>query len=156
MVRLLKYHEHRVSTAAPYVPQIAHTDLGSLTFLFAPSPGLQILRPHADEWAYVEPLPCHAVVNLGDAMSMLTDGFFQSSLHRVGPLPGADMQERYSFAFLMRPENDTIMRPVTSPMIVPNQNGSRKSQPHCTSEEWMVQKFELLRAAKDVGKVTAN
>lgn len=156
MVRLLKYHEHRVSTAAPYVPQIAHTDLGSLTFLFAPSPGLQILRPHADEWAYVQPLPCHAVVNLGDAMSMLTDGFFQSSLHRVGPLPGADMQERYSFAFLMRPENDTIMRPVTSPMIVPNQNGSRKSQPHCTSEEWMVQKFELLRAAKDVGKVTAN
>lgn len=146
VIRLLKYHEHQVNTAVPYVPQVPHTDLGSLTFLFAPTPGLQILRPHVDEWAYVQPRACHAVVNLGDALSMLTGGFFRSSLHRVGPLPGADMQERYSFAFLMRPENHTMMRPVTSPMIVPDQDGSRESQPHYTSEEWMVRKFEVLRA----------
>lgn len=146
IVRLLKYHEHHVSTAAPYVPQVPHTDLGSLTFLFAPSPGLQILRPNADEWAYVQPRAGQAVVNLGDAMSMLTGGFFRSSLHRVGPLPGADMPERYSFAFLMRPENQTIMRPVKSPMIVPPiQDDSREPHLGWTSEDWLAQKFGVLR-----------
>lgn len=147
IVRLLKYHEHRVSAAAPYVPQVPHTDLGSLTFLFAPSPGLQIFRQDVDEWAYVQPRACHAVVNLGDALSMLTDGFFRSSLHRVKALPEADMQERYSFAFLMRPENHVIMRPVTSSMIVPDPNVSRDPHPHYyTCEEWMLRKFENLRA----------
>lgn len=145
IVRLLKYHEHRVSVAAPYIPQVPHTDLGSLTFLFAPSPGLQILRPGRDEWMYVQPRACHAVVNLGDALSMLTGGFLRSSLHRVGPLPGADMPERYSFAFLMRPENHTIMRPLKSPMIVPLPNASRESNPGYTSEEWMARKFGALR-----------
>lgn len=148
IVRLLKYHEHRVSPEAPYVPQVPHTDLGSLTFLFAPSPGLQILRPDADEWAYVQPRPCHAVVNLGDALSMLTGGFLRSSLHRVGPLPGADMPERYSFAFLMRPENRIIMRPVKSPLITPIHYASWESQSSCTSGEWMARKFGALRAGQ--------
>lgn len=156
IVRFLKYHEHRLSTAAPYVPQVPHTDLGSLTFLFAPSPGLQILRPDVKEWAYVQPRACHAVVNLGDALSMLTGGFLRSSLHQVGPLPGTDMQERYSFAFLMRPENHTILRPVKSPMIVPVQNGSMGSHPSCTSKEWMAQKFGALRAGINEGKPSEN
>lgn len=152
MVRLLKYHAHRVSQASPYVPQVPHTDLGSLTFLFAPSPGLQVLRAEkADEWAYVQPRAGHAVVNLGDALSMLTGGFLRSSVHRVGPLPGADMPERYSFAFLMRPENQTIMRPVQSPMIVGPPHASSESQPSCTSGEWIARKFGALRAGAKGG-----
>lgn len=156
IVRLLKYHQHRVSRGEPYIPQVPHTDLGSLTFLFAPSPGLQILRPDVDEWAYVQPRARHAVVNLGDALTMLTGGFFRSSLHRVGPLPGASMQERYSFAFLIRPENRTIMRPVKSPMIVPVQNGSMRSQPSYTSEEWTAQKFGVLRGGTNKENASEN
>lgn len=152
IVRLLKYHEHRVSMGQPYVPQVPHTDLGSLTFLFAPTPGLQILRPNVDSWAYVQPRACHAVVNLGDALTMLTGGLFRSSLHRVGPLPGADMPERYSLAFLMRPENHTIMRPVKSPMIISDQDSSAESHLTCTSEEWIAQKFGVLRGGKDKEK----
>jgi isopenicillin N synthase-like dioxygenase len=156
MVRLLKYHEHRVRPDAPYVPQVPHTDLGSLTFLFAPSPGLQILRPGADEWAYVQPRAGHAVVNLGDALSMLTGGLLRSSLHRVGPLPGGDMPERYSFAFLMRPENEISMRPVKSPMITPTQYSSRESQPNYTSGEWIARKFGVLRAGTNKEKISED
>lgn len=156
ILRLLKYHEQRASMAAPYVPQLPHTDLGSLTFLFAPSPGLQILRPGVDEWAYVQPRACHAVVNLGDALRMLTDGLFRSSLHRVGPLPGADMQERYSIAYLMRPENHTTLRPVKSPMIIPVQDGSRESQSGCTSEEWIARKLGAVRAGTDQEQKSEN
>lgn len=149
LVRLLKYHAHRVEKALPYVPQVPHTDLGSLTFLFAPSPGLQVFRAETDDWAYVQPRAGHAVVNLGDSLSMLTGGFLRSSLHRVGPLPGADMPERYSFAFLMRPENQTILRPVQSPMIVVPPNASPESQPDCTSGEWIARKFGVLRAGRN-------
>ena len=156
IVRLLKYHEHRMSVGEPYIPQVPHTDLGSLTFLFATSPGLQILRPDVDEWAYVQPRACHAVVNLGDALAMLTGSFFRSSLHRVGPLPGADMRERYSLAFLMRPENHTIMRPVKSRIITPVQDGSTGSHRSYTSEEWIAQKFGALREGANEEKASEN
>lgn len=152
IVRFLKYHQHRVGMGQPYVPQVPHTNLGSLTFLFAPTPGLQILRPDVNSWAYVQPRACHVVVNLGDGLTMLTGGFFRSSLHRVGPLLGANMQERYSLAFLIRPENHTIMRSVKSPMIVSDQDGSAEPHLTYTSEEWIAQKFGVLRGGTNKEK----
>lgn len=38
--------------------------------------------------------------------SMLTGGLLHSCLHRVGPLPGRTREERYSFAYLQRAEDD--------------------------------------------------
>lgn len=126
-----------------------HTDLGSLTFLFTPltqPAGSPCGESRRVGLLYVQPRAGHAVVNLGDALGMLPGGFLRSSLHRMDPLPGADMPERYSFAFLMRPENHTIMRPVQSLMIAAPQHASAESRPQCSSGEWITRKFGVLRA----------
>lgn len=35
-----------------------------------------------------EPLPGHAIINLGDAMVMFSNGLLKSGKHRVVPAPG--------------------------------------------------------------------
>jgi isopenicillin N synthase-like dioxygenase len=143
VIRLLKYAAHQ--SDAPCVPQTAHTDLGSLTFLFTRSPGLQVQREVGEEWMYVLPKEGHAVVNLGDAMTLFTDGLFRSCLHRVASMPGQAMQERYSFAFLMRPEDTTLMRPLNSPLIQPHVSPREP----ITCRDWIARKFVILRSKAD-------
>ncbi|GME64053.1 Oxoglutarate/iron-dependent oxygenase [Neofusicoccum parvum] len=112
-----------------------HTDFGSVTVLFNRVGGLQVLLPPAmaaaaradsvvglegegkgkgveeEAWAFVRPLPGHAVVNLGDALVKMTSGILRSSIHRVAPPPGEQAQcTRYSLVYFARPEDDVVLR----------------------------------------------
>src|SRR5436190_19755160 len=115
IIRLLKYHSQPLDE--PGIPQIPHTDLGSLTFLFSRQPGLQFRPPGADEWQYVVPRPDQAIINPGDGMSLFTNKLFQSCLHRVAPLPDGTMGTRYSYAYRERAENDTLTTVKKSDLI---------------------------------------
>lgn len=79
----------------------AHTDFGSLSFLHNRLGGLQVLPPGVKEWQYVkvrqqakllhtfhslacvQPIPGHAICNVGDALSLFSGGILRSNLHRV-------------------------------------------------------------------------
>ncbi|KAK8018350.1 oxidoreductase- 2OG-Fe(II) oxygenase family [Apiospora marii] len=156
ILRLLKYHADSDTSCQPHVP---HTDMGSLTFVFSSTPGLKVL-PHdvsnkdQDQessslpWQYVSPRPGHAVVNIGDCLSLLTNGVLKSALHCVGPVEGRPMSERYSIAYLMRPEDRTVLRTLDSPKIpqpVPDQEDP------ITSGEWIRRKFKVLRGERSGG-----
>ncbi|KAK9423240.1 putative Fe2OG dioxygenase domain-containing protein [Seiridium unicorne] len=60
---LLRYQP--LSHTFDKVGHLAHTDAGSLSFVFTNSGGLQVLMPD-NSWQFVEPCPGHAVVNVGD------------------------------------------------------------------------------------------
>lgn len=86
-------------------------------------------------------------MNIGDCVSLMTGGLLKSALHRVGPVEGRAMPERYSMAYLMRPEDSTVLRVLDSPFIprpVINEDA-------VTSGEWIRKKFKALRGSKDVG-----
>jgi isopenicillin N synthase-like dioxygenase len=100
------------------IGQNMHTDLGSLTLLFAAQWGLQVLCPsdtqskHTEvqascqenmEWKFVEPRPNHAIINIGDSLRFLTKCRLRSALHRVLPLYDTD---RYSVTYFLRPSDD--------------------------------------------------
>lgn len=93
-----------LSASSRDIGQSAHTDVGSLTILFISDQGLQVLNPAGTEWHYIEPKDGCAVVNVGDSLRFLSDRLYRSSLHRVVPYPGLDIQDRYSCAYFMRPE----------------------------------------------------
>ena len=158
LVRLLKYHTLKPNERGEGVAHIAHTDLGSLTFLCTQQWGLQVQhRTRGWEWV-PPPLPGHVIVNLGDMLSLLTAGYLKSCLHRVVPVPGQEGEERYSFVYLLRAEGNAKLRAVKSPLIdaenptsdrATNDEGTEqrdeeeKEPP--TSEEWLKRKFTLLR-----------
>lgn len=141
MIRLLKYSAQPVEERG--FPYIAHTDLGSLTFLFTRQAGLQVLADVPDQWTCVQPKEGHAIVNLGDGMSLLTNGYLRSCLHRASPLLGYPMPTRYSFAYMVRAEDETLMTGVKSPLIPPRREDG---QPVHSSGDWLKKKYNVLRS----------
>ncbi|CAD6582499.1 MAG: hypothetical protein ASARMPREDX12_000959 [Alectoria sarmentosa] len=80
--------------------QNMHTDIGSLTLLFAAQWGLQVLSPSSAKWEYVEPRPGHAIVNVADTLRFLSHRRFRSALHRA--LPIDCREDRYSISYFLR------------------------------------------------------
>ena len=154
ILRLLKY---RAGPATAHPPQTPHTDLGSLTFVFSTTPGLQVLPAKMgqspayleSDWRYVKPRAGHAIVNIGDCLSIMTNGLLKSALHRVGPVAGCTMPERYSLAYLLRPEDRTVLRTLDSPSIPRPPSDSTA----VTSGEWIRTKFRALRGQTDTGRI---
>ncbi|KAJ5322627.1 oxidoreductase [Penicillium brevicompactum] len=138
LVRLLRY-PGAMGDQNFSIPQTAHTDMGSLTFLFTDYPGLQIHPTGSSEWLHVMPRTGTPIVNLGDAMKILSNGKLESVLHRVVTVPGVRAEDRYSFAYLMRPEPSTLMAPLPG-------MGHASGGPVRTCEEWVSMKFRALRA----------
>lgn len=71
---------------------------------------------------------------------MLTGGLFHSCLHRVSPPPGRAMEERYSFAYLQRAEDDVRMEALPA-----MKSSTVQDEAVCTSKEWLEKKFGMLR-----------
>lgn len=97
-----------------------HTDNGSVTVLFNVIGGLQILPPGVADvehnWRWVRPKPGCAIVNLGDALVQWSGGILHSNMHRVVNAPGQQAQcERYSFAYVLKPNNEAPMRRLVTP-----------------------------------------
>ena len=99
-----------------------HTDNGSVTVLFNIIGGLQILPPGLEaieqNWRWVRPEPGCAIINLGDALVQWSGGILHSNMHRVVNPPGQQADcERYSFAYVLKPNNDAPMRRLIGPDV---------------------------------------
>lgn len=87
----------------------AHTDYGSLTFLFQrPNGDLQVKT--SSGWVNaVTKDDDTIIVNIADMLSFWTNGKLKSTLHRV-----RCTQERFSVAFFAQPADDVLLDPVPS------------------------------------------
>lgn len=86
--------------------QNMHTDIGTLTLLFAPQWGLQVITKDTREWRWVQPRSGHAIVNVGDTLQFLSRHRFRSALHRVLPIEG-QTGDRFSVSYFLRASNST-------------------------------------------------
>ena len=112
-----------------------------MTFLFTEQEGLQILGAESDEWEWMLPKKGSAIVNVGDCLSLLTNKTFRSCRHKVKAAQGQAMKERYSFAYFMRPNEDALMKAVSSP-LVPKTD---RQDEIFTTGEWIQRKYAMLR-----------
>lgn len=81
-----------------------HTDMGTLTLLFGEQWGLQIELPDKKNWAFVEPRPGLAVINVADSLHLLSGKKLHSCVHRVTQ-PVGGFQRRFYIVYLLRPES---------------------------------------------------
>lgn len=80
-----------------------HTDGGTLTILFGDQWGSMIEDPESKAWAFIEPKPGCALVNVGDSLQKLSGNQLHSCRHRVTqPVDG--FQRRYFVVYYLRPE----------------------------------------------------
>lgn len=125
---MLKYPRNSNSTN---IGHNKHTDIGSVTFLFSSQWGLQVVTPEARTWAYVQPRPDHAIINVGDSLRFLSGKRLVSCLHRVVPLSGNLQEEdRYSIAYFLRPESNVRLEDLDGKKI--------------TAEKWHDDKYVMF------------
>lgn len=166
----------------------AHTDFGSVTVLFAKVGGLQVLLPSLEggdgavaaksssvgvnalngntnvsndgTWAYVRPLPGHAVVNLGDALVYFSAGLLRSALHRIVTPPGAQAQStKYSVVYFCRPEDAVPMRPLkesatTLKRLEAGEWNANGHEEDISAKEWILRRAMRSRGVKSWEKST--
>ncbi|KAI9769570.1 MAG: hypothetical protein M1839_003642 [Geoglossum umbratile] len=104
-----KHPKHRQTD--PNIGHLSHTDTGSITILFTLQWGLQIFQPGTGKWEFIQPLPEHAVINVGDSLRHMSRNKLHSGLHRVVPAPepgSIEQEDRYSFMYFLRPDRDTV------------------------------------------------
>jgi isopenicillin N synthase-like dioxygenase len=90
----------------------AHSDYGSITFLFQQDVGgLQILDSNKT-WRNCPAVKDAAIVNVGDMLEIWSNGLFPSTRHRV--LPRTNTTDRYSIAFFMDPDDQVVVEPLTT------------------------------------------
>jgi len=139
----------------------AHKDAVSVAILFTFLGGLQIVDPNAaapvgmpvpgglavpeENWRWIKPLPGYAVVNLGDAMEVFTNKVLKSGLHRVIRAPGQQAAyDKYSVLVVARPEGQTPMKALKSPLI-PEDTPEQAKAEVFTSLEWGHNKIKALQ-----------
>ncbi|RWR81417.1 putative 2-oxoglutarate-dependent dioxygenase [Cinnamomum micranthum f. kanehirae] len=87
----------------------AHTDYGLLTLVNQDDDitALQV-RNRSGEWIWANPIPGTFVCNIGDMLKVLSNGLYESTLHRVVNSP----KYRVSVPFFYEPNFDTVLEPL--------------------------------------------
>ena len=97
-----------------------------------------------------QPLPGHAICNIGDALSVFSGGILQSNIHRVVPPPGTQGEyERWSLVFFTRPGNSGVLRALVenSPLIADAVGGhpDRNFDTGSTAAKWFARRIKYQR-----------
>lgn len=123
-----------------------HTDFGSITVLFNRLGGLQVLPPgKGAEWCYVKPLSGHAIINLGDAMAVFTNGLLRSNIHRVVSPPGQQADHtRYSLVYFSRPENEVLMKRIEGSDKIPPLDEAGKAEEERREKEGILKSKDWI------------
>jgi len=98
--RMLHYPSQR-EVADNQIGCGAHTDWGFITILLQDDVGGLEVQNLAGEWIVAPPLPGTFVVNLGDMIPRMTNGYYRSTPHRV--LNNRSGRDRYSVASFFNP-----------------------------------------------------
>jgi isopenicillin N synthase-like dioxygenase len=89
-----------------------HTDIGTLTFLFQDSEGLEVYT-NSEEWVLAPFIPDAIIVLVADLMQRWTNDKFCATRHRVVvPTQSHSAKQRYSCAFFTGPNYDTSINSI--------------------------------------------
>jgi len=108
-LRLLHYFP--VPTADEQPRCQAHTDYGVMTLLVADSEGLEVFNRKTGTFQRMALATDRIIVNVGDLMHRWSNGRFASTLHRVVSAQSSEPSSRYSMAYFVHPNKDSMIDP---------------------------------------------
>lgn len=137
---LLRPIHYPKNPAPGYVWAAKHTDIDFFTILpMATEEGLQLL--HNDEWIDVRVPPNSFIVNCGDKLQNLSNGYFKSGWHQVMAKPDV---ERYSIVYFVHPRDNDAMDPIPEAIAL---TGGEKNYPNATSFELLATRLREINLA---------
>ncbi|HEU0309682.1 MAG TPA: 2-oxoglutarate and iron-dependent oxygenase domain-containing protein [Sphingomicrobium sp.] len=141
VMRLLHYPAQTEPTGN-HIRAGAHEDINTITLLLgAEEAGLE-LQTKDGRWIPVSPKPGELVINMGDMLQRLTNGYLRSTSHRVvNPTPDRASHARYSMPFFLHFRSDFLIEAL--PGTVPP--GEQPKWPPITADEYLQERLREIK-----------
>ena len=111
LLRILHYPPVPPERDVASVRAAAHEDINFITLLVgATAEGLELLDRQG-EWQPIRAIPGHIIIDSGDMLQHLTNGFFRSTTHRVTN-PDDDRARRFSMPCFIHPRSEVDLTPL--------------------------------------------
>lgn len=96
-----------------------HTDNGTITLLFQqPVAALQVKKHDDSPWEWIRIPKGTISVNIADMLSILSDGYLKSGVHRVMvPPKDQQAQDRLGLLYFVRPSDRLALKSFDSPLL---------------------------------------
>ncbi|RZA23508.1 MAG: isopenicillin N synthase family oxygenase [Proteobacteria bacterium] len=121
----------------------AHEDINLITLLIdATSSGLELMDRKGNWIPVVTPRGC-IIVDAGDMLQNLTNGFYKSTTHRVVN-PDNSREARYSMPFFMHARGEVDLNPLPSCVAI---TGGKKLYPDITADAYLNQRLKEIGLA---------
>jgi isopenicillin N synthase-like dioxygenase len=121
----------------------AHEDINLITLLCeSTSEGLELLQRDG-QWRPIHALEGQIIVDAGDMLQHVTNGFFKSTTHRVTN-PDNDKSRRFSMPFFVHPRGDVDLTPLPSTVA---RTGGKALYPNRTAREYLLERLREIGLA---------
>jgi isopenicillin N synthase-like dioxygenase len=115
----------------------AHEDINLITLLIqSTASGLELLKRDGS-WHPVHALEGHIIVDTGDMLQRLTNGYYRSTTHRVVN-PDNSRDRRYSLPLFVHPRSEVSLASLPSCI---EKTGGKKRWEDCTSGEYLKERL---------------
>ncbi len=113
VLRVLHYPPIPPDAHPASIRAAAHEDINLMTLLLeSTAPGLELLQRDG-AWRPIHALAGQIIVDTGDMMARLSNGYFKSTTHRVVN-PESSRERRFSMPFFIHPRHAVALDPLPS------------------------------------------
>lgn len=120
-----------------------HEDINLMTILpESTESGLELLTRDG-EWLPIHAIPGQVIVDSGDMMSRITNGFLPATTHRVVN-PKGEPTPRYSMPFFIHPHPDAVLKVLDSCL----EEGEEPKHDPITSEAFLMERLKEIGLKK--------
>ncbi len=140
ILRLIHYPPIPENADPQSVRAAAHEDINLITLLCeATTGGLELLERNGT-WRKVNALRGQIIVDSGDMLQNITNGYFKSTTHRVVN-PDNSRERRFSMPFFVHPRSEASLTPL--PRALAKTGGSAK-YPAITAGQYLEQRLKEI------------
>ncbi len=143
ILRLIHYPPITADRNPQSIRSAAHEDINLITLLIdATASGLEILD-RQQKWIPVRTPKGCIIVDSGDMLQNLTNGFYKSTTHRVVN-PDNSRDRRYSAPFFVHARGEVPLNPLASCIKA---TGGQQIYPNITADEYLMQRLKEIGLA---------
>lgn len=143
ILRLIHYPPVSADSHPQSIRAGAHEDINLITLLIeATASGLEILDREGRWIPVTTPKDC-IIVDAGDMLQNVSNGFFKSTTHRVVN-PNNSRDRRYSMPFFVHARGEVALDPLPSCI---NATGGEKLYPNISADSYLMQRLKEIGLA---------
>ncbi len=144
ILRVIHYPPVAADAHPASIRAAAHEDINLITLLCeATAGGLELLERNGT-WRPIHALKGQIIVDAGDMLQNISNGFFKSTTHRVVN-PGNSRDRRFSIPFFMHPRAEADLTPLASCIA---RTGGEAAFPAITAGDYLAQRLREIGLAK--------